>query len=97
MDNRELVNSYVTSGMDLTTSIISAIQSGKASKEATKQLELQLQMLREQNSQGNNVTDYETLLALMNQQQKKSNTGMYIAIGCGVAALSLLVVLALKK
>jgi hypothetical protein len=33
----------------------------------------------------------------MNQQQKKSNTGMYIAIGCGVAALSLLVVLALKK
>ena len=92
-----LVNSYVSSGMDLTTSIISAIQSGKASKEATKQLELQLQLLREQNKKGTQINDYATLLALMEQQQKSSKTGTYIAIGCGVALLGVLAYLCLKK
>ena len=92
-----LVNSYVTSGMDLTTSIISAIQSGKASKEQTKQLELQLQLLQEQNKKGTQINDYATLLALMEQQQKSSKTGTYIAIGCGAALLGLLAYLAFKK
>lgn len=92
-----LVNSYVTSGLDLTTSIISAIQSGKASKEQTKQLELQLQLLQEQNAKGTQINDYATLMALMEQQKKSSKTGTYIAIGCGAALLGVLAYLAFKK
>lgn len=92
-----LVNSYVTSGLDLTTSIISAIQSGKASKEQTKQLELQLQLLQEQNAKGTQINDYATLMALMEQQKKSSKIGSYIAIGCGAALLGVLAYLAFKK
>lgn len=95
-DTATLVNSYLNMGVDLATSITSAIASKQASEAQTEQLRLQLQLLEEQNKKGNNITDYNQLLALM-ESQKKSNTGTYIAIGCGAALLGLLAYLAFKK